>query len=128
MMDIPDAFNLLDAARESLVSQLLPALPREQRYLGLMIANALAIAARECSQRNGVIDREIEWLRRMLGPDVPPIEGTRTAELAALRRAVAIAIRAGRHDAADDQTALTAELLHVAADWLAISNPKALRK
>ena len=128
MMDIPDATNLLDAARESLVSQLLSALPPEQRYVGLMIANAMAIAARECSQQDRAIDREIARLRRMLGPGAPPGEGTAATKLAALRRAVAMAIRAGRHDAADDQTALTAELLHVAADWLAISNPKALRK
>lgn len=46
-MTQPDAHELLDIARSTLLEQLLPALPGELRYPALMIANAMAIAARE---------------------------------------------------------------------------------
>ncbi|MYN13599.1 acyl-CoA dehydrogenase [Pusillimonas sp. TS35] len=43
----PDAGALLAVARRTLLDTILPALPEEQRYDVLMIANAMAIAGRE---------------------------------------------------------------------------------
>ena len=44
-----------------------------------------------------------------------------------LRRALCAAIRAGRFDEPAASAALMAHLTRTAADWVAISNPKALR-
>jgi hypothetical protein len=47
MTDRPDARQLLEIARAALGADVLPFLPPDKRLAGLMIANALAIAARE---------------------------------------------------------------------------------
>ena len=47
MRDISDAADLMTTAREALLRDLLPALSGERRYAALMIANGMAIAARE---------------------------------------------------------------------------------
>lgn len=46
----PEAAPLLEAAREVLLAELLPALPAEKQLAARMIANAMAIAAREARQ------------------------------------------------------------------------------
>ena len=50
MTDTPDGAALLEEARRTLLEILLPLLPPERRYDGLMVANAMAIAAREAGQ------------------------------------------------------------------------------
>ncbi|NDP42144.1 MAG: hypothetical protein GZ089_05405, partial [Aromatoleum sp.] len=47
MKDISDGEDLMATARDALLNELLPALPKDRRYAALMIANAMAIAARE---------------------------------------------------------------------------------
>ncbi|MBI2312175.1 MAG: hypothetical protein HYU77_06730 [Betaproteobacteria bacterium] len=47
MYDQPRGNDLLAIARETLIDEVLPALPEDKRYAGLMVANAMAIAARE---------------------------------------------------------------------------------
>ena len=47
MPDEPDGAALLRQARETLLEELLPALPEDERLNALMIANAIAIGARE---------------------------------------------------------------------------------
>lgn len=47
MSDRPDAKELLEAARAALMAEVLPLLPPDRRMTGLMVASALAIAARE---------------------------------------------------------------------------------
>lgn len=47
MTDRPDAKELIEIARAALANELLPLLPPDQRITGLMVASALAIAARE---------------------------------------------------------------------------------
>jgi len=47
MSDISDAADLLATAREALAHELLPLLPKERRYVGLMIGNVIGIAIRE---------------------------------------------------------------------------------
>ena len=54
--DQPAGEALLEAARRLLLEELLALLPAERRYDGLMIANAMAIAARELRAVAGAAD------------------------------------------------------------------------
>ncbi len=47
MTDRPDAKELIEIARATLAAEVLPFLPPDKRVTGLMIASAMAIAARE---------------------------------------------------------------------------------
>jgi hypothetical protein len=101
MADRPDARDLLDIARRTFVDSLLPALPPDRRYEGLMLANALAIALREL--------------------EAPP-----QADAEQDRR-LAAEIRAGRYDAAGpEREAVARQLRQRATARVAASNPKAL--
>lgn len=51
MRELPQGDELLQYAREILRKELIPALPKEHRLTGFMIANAMGIAARQL--RNG---------------------------------------------------------------------------
>jgi urease accessory protein UreF len=51
MPDDTQGERLLETARDVLREQLLPALPPQQRHAALMVANAMAIAARELDRR-----------------------------------------------------------------------------
>ena len=141
MSDIPDASDLLAAAREALLREVLPALSGDRRYAGLMIANAIAIADREHRSSDDALREEISRLRELLASvtaSAAPQDAVQgglvtgasgpSATAAALRRALAAAIRAGAFDAAPQHDALIAHLLRTSADWTAISNPKALRE
>jgi hypothetical protein len=129
MRDISDAADLMTTAREALLRDLLPALSGERRYAALMIANGMAIAAREHRLGTDAARNEGARLRNLLAElsrsasetdSDPP-----TSDLPALRSVVCAAIRAGRFDS--HEQAVEAALTHTAADWVAISNPKALR-
>jgi len=123
MKDISDATDLMATAREALLQEILPALPREQRYAGLMVANVLAIAAREIQAGRDAADGESSRLFELLEGASASARG-----LPPLRRALAQAIRTGRFDDGERRAACAAHLARTAADWVAISNPKALRK
>jgi hypothetical protein len=126
MTVVSDASDLLATARETFVAELLPALPAERRYAGLMIANAMAIAARECALGAQAARRDALRLAPLASEIAPPSD-PEPSDVAALRRIVSAAIRAGRFDDTAHADALTATLLATAADSLAITNPKALR-
>jgi hypothetical protein len=93
----PDAGELLRVARGELLETLLPHLPEAQRYTARMVANAMAIAARE--------------LRTPVAA-VPVDEAT-----------LARQIRSGAHDGS---TAILATLRDITARRLAVSNPRVL--
>src|SRR5512135_169972 len=98
MRDIPDASNLLATARDALVDELLPALPRDLRHTGLMIANAMAISAREQRQGAQALLAETARMRELLrsvAPAAHPPAAADGADPVALRRLLAAAIRAG---------------------------------
>ncbi|MGE5103954.1 MAG: DUF6285 domain-containing protein [Betaproteobacteria bacterium] len=125
MTDIPDAAELLDTARDALLAEIVPGLSKEARYTALMIANAMAIATREARRGRDVASGEREALRALLasaGRDAASV-GT----LPELREALRHAIRDGAFDAPRRAPQITAALLRVTADWVAVSNPKALR-
>lgn len=130
MSDISDAADLIVTARDALLAELLPALPKERRYTGLMIANAMAIAGREETLGFDAARSEVARLRNLL--DAIGASPVRAAdpigtELATLRACMRNAIRDGQFDAPDRWKMLVGALLHTASDHVAISNPKALR-
>jgi uncharacterized protein DUF6285 len=131
MTDISNAADLVETAREALLVEVLPALPPERRYVARMAANAMAIAAREHRHGPAAMRGEADRLAALLALIGRPRGAPRAADadhLHVLRRDVAAAIRAGRFDDAERARTLSAALAQTAHDWLAISNPKALRE
>lgn len=125
MKDISDAADLMTTAREALLRELLPVLPGEYRYSALMIANGMAIAAREHRLGTDAARSEAARLRNRLTDIGLPVPASN--DLAALRKAIGSEIRAGRFDEPARAVALMSDLAHTAEAWVAISNPKALR-
>lgn len=122
MRDGPSGAVLLTIARAKLLGELLPSLPVDQVYTARMIANAMAIAARELTSDGAAVEREgarrAATLYREAGLAEPPLElGAEEME-----RRLAADIRAGRFDAAGP--ALTALLGWQVAQRLLLANPK----
>lgn len=92
----PRGAELLRVARAELLDALLPTIPESHRYAARMVANAMAIAAREL--------------------EAPP---GREGDLATL----AGEIRAGVHDGAKE---VEETLRAITRDRLAVSNPRVL--
>jgi Domain of unknown function (DUF6285) len=128
--DISDAADLIATARDALLNELLPTLTKEQRYTGLMIGNAMAIALRESRSGLDATRGEVARIRSLLESIHPDGRESATegdgGELALLRRRLCGAIREGKFDEAR-APALMTHLVRTASDWVAISNPKALR-
>ena len=106
MRDEPEGPALLESARQSLLDDVVPGLTGRPRYVALMVANALGIAAREIRAS----DRSAAAWAAVLATDP---DGGSSADVA-LARLVA-AIRAGRHDADRDLHAALLETARVAA-------------
>lgn len=117
-MTQPNAHELLEIARLTLLEQVLPTLSSELRYPALMIANAMAIAARENRLETEVCGAEQASLAAL-------VEGT-PLSLQAARRQLAGDIRHGRHDTPQSRRTLVKTLRQATLARLAISNPKAM--
>ena len=119
MRDISDAADLMTTAREALLRDLLPALSGERRYAALMIANGMAIAAREHRLGTDASRNEAARLRNLLAlfpRDAAESSGDLpTSDVPALRKVICAAIRAGRFDA--HESAVGSALAHTAAAW-----------
>jgi hypothetical protein len=116
--DLPDGAALLVAARRLLLEELLPLLPAERRYDGLMIGNAVAIAARELADHGAAAHAAAERLAAFYGePGGAP---------GPLERRLAAEIRAGRYDAGERRSALLALLRAEVGGRVRMANPKAL--
>jgi hypothetical protein len=127
MNNRPDATELIAIARSTLLDKLLPQLPAELRYDALMIANAMAIAAREQAAGDAPAQAELARLQNLLAGRNTPVSGDAlTAALADYNRRLAAEIRAGRFDG-EERASLLDHLQKTAADELAISNPRALQ-
>lgn len=104
----PGAADLLATARDVLLNDLLPALPAEKAFAARMVANAMAIAAREAAQ-------DTAW------------EATVLAGMGGDAGTFAAAIRAGRHDPGTPAHAQAAALLDdLTRARCAVSAPRAL--
>ena len=97
MRDEPDALDLLAIARETLLGELVPALPPERRYDALLVASAIAAAAREVEAGEAPLRDERRDLGRLLGE--APDDGPVAVALGRLNARLAADIRAGAFDA-----------------------------
>ena len=114
-----DGAELLIQARVTLLDELLGALPEDKRYPALMVANAMAIAARElAAPADGRAERQA--LAALLGP---AREADQDATVAALAARLADEIRAGRFDG---DPRVHDHLKGEVETRLALSNPKRL--
>jgi len=104
-------------------------LPKDRRYVGLMIGNVIGIAVRELQAGALALASEAERTSRLLAAHDTTLRDIHggVGELPELRRSLCAAIRAGRFDAGEARAALMSHLGKSTADWVAISNPKALR-
>ena len=66
MRETPSGEELLIIARKLLREELIPLLPEDRRYDALMVANAMAIAARQMGFGDAYEDREREDLAQLL--------------------------------------------------------------
>jgi hypothetical protein len=122
MRDRPDGAELLRQARSVLLDELADALPEGRRYDVLMVASAMAIAARELEVGEEGLEAERAALEALLGPgSEDSIEGA----LGGLNRRLVAEIRAGK---LDGDPRVHGILDRDAAARLALSNPKVLAR
>ena len=116
MRSLPTAAELLKIAREGLLNELLPHLPKEHHYTALMAANALAISMREIQADDSQHKAEAALLHELYGSAAPD-EG-----MDALAGHLAHDLRAARLEA------VGALLLAEVTARLRVSNPKYLKQ
>jgi hypothetical protein len=128
MNNLPEGVDLLAIARETLLSNLRPLLAENARYTVAMIANAMAIAAREAAAGEGPAIAALARLDGLHGTPHRELHGAALRDaLRAHDRTLAADIRAGVYDAAEErQRALLDHLRESVAAKLRISNPKSL--
>jgi hypothetical protein len=127
MTDRPNGAELLKIAREALTRELAAELPESKRYLALMIANAMAIAAREAELGDGADRAELTSLRMLFQEPGPDTSEDVADRLEALNRRLCAEIRAGKFTRGDAEARLRDHLRRSAEARVAISNPKALK-
>lgn len=126
MRNRPDAAGLLRVARETLLNELLDALPEERHYAMRMAANALAMAAREAETGEADLVKELRLLAELYGEDVVHSAGATLHErIAKMNKKFARDIRDGIFDGACAQ-GVQALLMDQVRARLRISNPKYL--
>ncbi len=126
MSDRPTGLELLYTARDALLSELADALPENRRYVALMIANALAIAARDLEHGAGAAEAELRSLRRLFQDPEPVSSDEVAARLAAFNRRLCTEIRQGRFSGGANEVLLRDHLRRSVEARVAVSNPKAL--
>ena len=123
MRNSPDAAALLRIARDTLLNELLDALPEERHYAIRMAANALAMAAREAETGEADLVKELRLLGELYGEDVVHSAGANLHErIAKMNKRFAKDIRDGVFDGACAQ-GVHALLMDQVRARLAISNP-----
>ena len=115
----PTAANLLDTAREVMRDSIIPGLTGAARYDALMVANAMAIAARQIAAGH----RPMEEARQRLAT----LYGAPDATLPDLEDRFAADLRAGVFDAPSERReAAFNHLWKASCSAAAESNPKTL--
>ncbi len=129
MQDEPSTEDLLRTARETLLAGLLPLLPEARRLDALIIANVMAIAAREAAFGEAPLRHELARLGALYGEEQP--SGAAHADVAAaverLSRRLAADLRSGAFEgdsARFDQ--VKAHLVETTLQKLRVNNPRYL--
>lgn len=126
MRNSPDAAGLLRIARDTLLNELLDALPEERHYAMRMAANALAMAAREAESGDADLVKELRLLSELYGEDAVQAAGASLRErIAKMNKRFARDIRDGIFDGACAQ-GVQALLMDQVCARLQISNPNYL--
>jgi len=127
MPDRPDGAALLEEARRTLIETLLPVLPPERRYDGLMVANAMAIVAREAAQEDAPLREGVELLAALFPASAAASSENLRARLLELEALLAREIRTGLCDAPGPRRDAARDYLRRSSTARArVSNPKAL--
>jgi hypothetical protein len=127
MNNEPDGAELLRIAQKVLRERLLPGIAKQQRYEALMVANAMAIAARELEAGDTGLREELRMLTELYGDTVVSQSGTSIKEkVSRLNKRLAKDIRAGVMDGACAQ-GVRALLKAQVIGRLRINNPKYLK-
>ena len=127
MNNLPEGADLLRIARETLLAEIKPVVPEHARYSLAMIANAMAIAARELEAGERPAIEALARLDAIYAETHRELHGE--ALMHALKeqeRRLVQDIRGGRFDAGAQRAALLAHLEETVNARLAISNPKYL--
>ena len=126
MRNSPDAAGLLRIARETLLNELLDALPEDRHYAARMAASALAMAAREAESGEADLVTELRLLAELYGEEAVHSAGaTLNDRVTEMNKRFARDIRDGIFDGACAQGVQALLMIQVRAR-LAISNPKYL--
>ena len=128
MNNLPLGSDLLNVARETLLSELRPILDERGRYTLAMVANAMSIAAREVEAGEAPALSALARLDKLHKHEERELHGVELAiALSSYERQVAADIRAGRYDIdTARQRALLEHLRKTVRTKLEISNPKSL--
>jgi hypothetical protein len=128
MNNLPAGAELLAIARELLNADIRPHVRDDARYTLAMIANAMAIAAREIEAGETPARAALARLDRLHGEGPRELHGEALKQaIAAHERRLAADIRAGRYDTSDARSRAMLEHLRESVEAkLGISNPKAL--
>ena len=129
MRERPTGEELLIIARKVLREELLPLLPEERRYDALMVANAMAIAARQIAFGDAPERQERQELADLLGETVQENDATAVSDaLGDLYRRLGARIRNGEVDPGmPGHDAVHAFLLDVTIQRLRESAPSHLK-
>jgi len=129
MNNVPDGADLLAIAREALLAELRPLLPARAGYTVAMIANAMAVAAREAEAGEKPLVASLVRLERLYGEAARDLHGDALhAAVAEFEKRIAHDIRSGGFDANDARRReLLDHLRESVASRLRISNPKSLK-
>ena len=124
MPDRPNGAELLEIARQVLRQELLPLIPEEHKLDALMVANTMAIAARELESGEAQRRETLTDLAGLYGE--APRPGEEAVMLAELTKRLANDIRAGKFDTGGDAAHVHAILFAAVRRRLAVSNPRYL--
>jgi uncharacterized protein DUF6285 len=127
MQDRPDARELLEAVRNFLEEQVVPALEGTRQFHARVAANVLAIVGREIADGDAALRTEWTRLCTVLGEpaSTPPESGAAlVAAVRALNETLVARIRRGDADTGPWRLQVLTHLRLMAADRLAVANPK----
>lgn len=121
----PGTAELLEAARQALIEEVVPQLSGDSKYAALMVASSMATALRDLDAGGAAEDEELALFTALYGKDAIAAAGPGPEEaLPALNRRFSEELRAGRWDAMPP--AARNLLMEKACLRLARSNPKYL--